>query len=562
MEARKTARTARPIESQPQTHSTDTTILETVKRQVATTDFIKVEKNLASLGFFTPSNKRIRGSKQKKICITRQADGNRIEVRAVILPSAAYGLPITGDQDKYFALQKIICDIRRQKGEISNPVGFTSAELLRILGLRVTAGKNYEDIVSWARRMTLTGICSEGIIYLAGRKVWASDTFHVFERFVSVGNQMPDGSIADKHYVWLSDWQLENINNNHVFPVDLEVYRRLKNHIAKALVPLLQIWLYATREGGSFEKRYRDLCQILNICQYQHLSKIKEKVGPSLEELTKHHYLAGWQIRETSDGADFKIIFYHGEKFNRDQLTRMDRMLKTSPRATEETEAKSVSQDPERTIDRELLHQLMKRGITEKTSVELLRNLRPGQEVMDQLEWGDHLLRNAPRGKFYNPGGILIALVKDNVIPPETFETSRKRKLRESAQHARDQEDRELARLELAYIEYKDQELTSLIQRNHSVEELATLVEVKKREMLKQDRWKRLLAFRQDTLEQAAQRQVRADIATAVPCLTFAEFRKKMQMQSMEERPTKSADSPGFAFSLPWISAIPRSLKT
>ena len=335
MEARKTARTARPIESQPQTHSTDTTILETVKRQVATTDFIKVEKNLASLGFFTPSNKKIRGTKEKKISITRQADGNRIEVRAVILPSAAYGLPITGDQDKYFALQKIICDIRRQKGEISNPVGFTSAELLRILGLRVTAGKNYEDIVSWARRMTLTGICSEGIIYLAGRKVWASDTFHVFERFVSVGNQMPDGSIADKHYVWLSDWQLENINNNHVFPVDLEVYRRLKNHIAKALVPLLQIWLYATREGGSFEKRYRDLCQILNICQYQHLSKIKEKVGPSLEELTKHHYLAGWQIRETSDGADFKIIFYHGEKFNRDQLTRMDRMLKTSPRATE-----------------------------------------------------------------------------------------------------------------------------------------------------------------------------------------------------------------------------------
>jgi hypothetical protein len=205
--------------------------------------------------------------------------------------------------------------------------------------------------------------------------------------------------------------------------------------------------------------------------------------------------------RETSDGADFKIISYHGEKFNRDQLTRIERVVKTSPRATEETEAKSVSQDPERSIDRELLHELMKRGITEKTSVELLRNLRPGQEVMDQLEWGDHLLRNAPRGKFYNPAGILIALVKDNVIPPETFETSRKRNLRESAQHSREQEDRELARLELAYIEYKDQELISFIQRNHSVEELATLVEVKKREMLKQDRWKRLLSFRQDTLD-------------------------------------------------------------
>src|SRR5262249_54013949 len=119
-----------------------------------TVDFIKVEKNLASLGFFTPSTKKIRLTRQKKISITRQADGSRIEIRAVILPSAAYGLPITGDQDKYFALQKIICNIRRRTGEIRNPIGFSSAELLRILGLRVTAGKNYEDIISWARRMT------------------------------------------------------------------------------------------------------------------------------------------------------------------------------------------------------------------------------------------------------------------------------------------------------------------------------------------------------------------------------------------------------------------------
>ena len=519
-----------------------------------------MEKNLVSLGFFSPSNKKTRGTKEKKISLSRQADGKRIEVRAVILPSATYGLPITGDQDKYFALQKIICDIRRQRGEVRNPVGFSSAELLKVLGLRVTAGKNYDDIVEWARRMTLTGICSEGIIYFAGKKIWASDTFHVFERFVSVGNQMPDGNVADKNYVWLSEWQLENINNNHLLPVDLEVYRQLKNHIAKALVPLLQIWLYATREGSSFEKRYRDLCQILNICQYKHLSKIKEKLGPSLQELTKHHYLAGWQIRETSDGADFKIIFYHGEKFIHDQLTRIQQTAKTSPRAIEGAEPESISRAPERRIDRELLHQLMKRGISEKASVELLRNLRPDQQVMDQLEWGDHLLRNAPQGKFYNPAGILIALVKDNVILPETFETSRKRKLREAAQQTHEQEQRELARMELAYIEYKGQELESFIKRNHSVEELACRVEVKKREMIKQDCWKRLLSFRQDTLEHAAQRQVRAEIATTVPFLTFSEFGEKMQ--KMEKRPTKSAGLPEHPIQSSLEFIVPTSPKT
>ena len=62
---------------------------------------------------------------------------------------------------------------------------------------------------------------------------------------VSVGKEIEDGTIADANYVWLSAWQLENINNKFLIPIDLEAYRELKNHISKALVPLLQIWLYS-----------------------------------------------------------------------------------------------------------------------------------------------------------------------------------------------------------------------------------------------------------------------------------------------------------------------------
>jgi hypothetical protein len=73
----------------------------------SSTDLVKVEKNLASIGFFTPSHKRISGAKKKTIVWNRQSEGQRVDVRAVILPSAAYGLPITSDQDKYLASQKI-----------------------------------------------------------------------------------------------------------------------------------------------------------------------------------------------------------------------------------------------------------------------------------------------------------------------------------------------------------------------------------------------------------------------------------------------------------------------
>jgi hypothetical protein len=276
---------------------------------------VKIEKNLASLGFFTPSSKRIKSAKKKTITFVRIDGGKRAETRASILPSAEYGLPITADQDKYLALQKIITDIRQRSGEVKNPVGFTSAELLRILGRRVTAGKNYDDISEWMKRMTLTGISSEGTVYFAGKRVWASDTFHVFERAVTFGSEMPNGETAEKNYVWLSEWQLENINNNYLLLVDLDAYKQLKNHIAKSLVPLLEIWLFATREAGRFEKSYDELCQILNISRYQHLSKIQEKLSPSLNELKTCGYLADWSIHRTPETKAYVVVFEHGERF-------------------------------------------------------------------------------------------------------------------------------------------------------------------------------------------------------------------------------------------------------
>ena len=65
------------------------------------TEFVKVEKNLASLGFFTPSSKRTRDEKSKTVTVTIMAGGKRIEAKATIAPTALFGLPITADQDKW-----------------------------------------------------------------------------------------------------------------------------------------------------------------------------------------------------------------------------------------------------------------------------------------------------------------------------------------------------------------------------------------------------------------------------------------------------------------------------
>jgi Replication initiator protein A len=155
-------------------------------------EIVRIEKNLNTFGFFTPSHKRLSSLDEKIVRIfVRENGGQRVEAKATILPSAKLGLPITADQDKYYAFQRIMEEDLREKGQITNPVCFTSARMLKQLGLK-RSGKNYREIADWLERMTLTGIRSEGAVYFAGRKKYGRDTFTVFTRSVTVGQEMPD----------------------------------------------------------------------------------------------------------------------------------------------------------------------------------------------------------------------------------------------------------------------------------------------------------------------------------------------------------------------------------
>jgi hypothetical protein len=382
-------------------------------------DFVAIEKNLASLGYFTPSNKRVRTQTTKTVTFTKIVDGKRLQAKATIIPGATFGLPTTADQDKYIALQKIVMDSKKRHGSVRNPIAFSSAELLDLLGQCRNSGRNYEHIDEWLNVMTTTTIISEGMIYLDSRPIWSKDRFRVFDQAASVGSELEGGQRAEKNYVWLSRWQLENINKNHLLPLELESYLKLKNHISKALVPHLQIWLYASRNACVFNKRYDELCPVLNLHPYSHASKIKEKLGPSLDELVEHGYLAGWNLDLTSDHAGHKIIFRHGKRFGVDQ--RKTIASQSNPQLCQ------TLREEEQKLNLSLLEELVRRNIPDRQAKKLLANIAEGQEVMDQLEWGDYWIRQNSGSKILNPPGFYIYLIKENIRPPELFETSRKK---------------------------------------------------------------------------------------------------------------------------------------
>ena len=96
-------------------------------------EFINVEANLASLGFFTPSTRKVRNVKKKTVKITRLVAGQREEKRVTIIPTAVHGLPTTADQDKYLALMRIIQEVKLKKGRLTNPITFASGDILKLL---------------------------------------------------------------------------------------------------------------------------------------------------------------------------------------------------------------------------------------------------------------------------------------------------------------------------------------------------------------------------------------------------------------------------------------------
>ena len=502
------------------------------KGHLSPVEFVKVEKNLASLGFFTPSSKRVRDEKAKIIRFTKVFDGKRVEARATIAPLALYGLPITADQDKYLALQKLITDIQRREGRVVNPVGFTSAELLKLLGHR-KSGKRYQEIEEWLKVMVGTSIFSEGTVYFAGQKRWVKDYFHVFERAVAFGHEMPDGTMADQHYVWLSAWQLENINSNYLLPVDLEAYRQLKNHIAKALVPLLQIWLYASRDDGGFKKRYDELCQILNIRQHRPVSLIRQQLAPSLNELQSHGYLADWVIEPTADRKGFKVVFRHGKKFRRDRQHRLGATSTPSrTRAVRPVEAQN-SGEGSGDIDAVFLEELTKRGVSRTHAMRVLAQVPGDQPVLDQLEWGDHVVRDG-RSKIENPGGFYLSLVRDNITPPESFETSSRRRLREQAAEAHDKAKAEQARLKLAYEGYLKAEVEAHIIAMAPAAYEQHLAE-KFEELEIQHSVFRL--WPPEQRREIAKTAVRKDLERDLPLLSFGDFCRREKAVQTSETP-------------------------
>jgi len=165
--------------------------------------------------------------------------------------------------------------------------------------------------------------------------------------------------------------------------------------------------------------------------------------------------------------SGFKLVLKHGPAFTEERQARLvvDQPPAgpsgPTPRASLPLTDGPVRSNADENEDERLLAELTNRGITACRARQLLAERAPVQDVLRQLEWGDAVVARAARGKFWNPAGFYVALVRDNLEPPADFLSSEQQREREEAYLVLSNSRRQRQQLETAYERYRDEQAAS-----------------------------------------------------------------------------------------------------
>jgi hypothetical protein len=290
------------------------------------------------------------------------------------------------------------------------------------------------------------------------------------------GDVLPDGRVADAVYIVLNPPHRKMLNEAEVRPLDYEYLTKLSPG-PQRLYELLSFQVYGAVASGRARAKlvYSEYCMCAPQIRYTTFNQVKKQMFKLHAPHREAGYITKVEYRETTarDGQpDWEMLYTPGPKataeyhaFNHRHVRQLSAERKVSqPSAStiKPQEAVQASLDLGNN-DLILVAEMTRRGITEKKARELLVNAKADQDLMDQLEYTDFIVQQAPVGKFHNPPGLYIRNIENNVVPPATFETSRQRRLQEEMRRAADSHRAEQAQLEMAYAEYESQAIDELI---------------------------------------------------------------------------------------------------
>jgi len=454
-------------------------------------------------------------TKTEKIAIHIRQKGEvgETEIYWNVSPSREYGEP----RQLAYKLDTLV--INRRIDEAGRPI----PKLIRMGSLRdickelglTPSGDNFSGIRT-ALLQNASAFITARLMY-RGTDRLTRKFEAAFSRYsvVFTGEELPDGSKADAVYIFLNEHYWKLLNKAQFRPLDYDYQKNLKP-AAHRFYELLSYAIFGalSKKRGEARLVYSDYC--LRAPQERYLDRAQ--VQKQMYKIHKPHldsqYLADIRYEKSLDAdgqPDWEIYYTPGPRAKAQYAA-------FSGRQVSETQAvpPPAEDSVQKTECRPELEGLMARGVSEAQARKLLAAAGADQPVLAQLEWGDHLIRQSPRGSFRNPPGFYIHLVRENVLPPENFLQARS--------NGRPREDQERnywkqRELELAYEDYKRAEANRYIREEMAPEQFPAAVAQKKKELAKS--YKNVLP---QFLDEIAEQMVRLEVAQRIEVLGFEEF--------------------------------------
>ena len=314
-------------------------------------------------------------------------------------------------------------------------------------------------------------------------------TFSKMTIYAIGSKHLTDEQLADGKFDF--DFDLEDTLYIQLNPVEVQIQkdqpqRYIDNQYLFSVKPTARRWyeLVAPKifgvvknKGAYCEMRYSWYIEHHHtLKRYQERYRVVFQMNRLIEDHLKRGYINRVEyrpVKEPGKEIDWIIRYYPGEAAKESIARILSYQHTHHPGETERVSVRTDQPKLPRSVDAveqaeldPLLVELTKRGITVSQAKNLLRLIEPAQQVMDQLEWGDYLVS---QGAIKNPPGLYVTFIKDNLIPPDSFETSRKRRLRDEQSQAISTKEQEVERLALAYDDYRKREIDAYID-NHSEE--------------------------------------------------------------------------------------------
>ena len=337
--------------------------------------------------------------------------------------SDALGLPTPIDNDVLVAL----IEMTKQKNNFTEAkVNFTRYELIRLTGW-ANVGSSYERIKESLDRWAGVLLIYEGSWWDNRLKRYVSKTVHIIENILIAEGKTRAEKDGRQQSLPLSsfNWSLhfmESFQANNLKSLDTAFYFSLKLPTSKQLFRFLDKRFAGDRPEWTFN---------LETLAYEHVGlsrnysapKIKEKLGKAIKELEECGFLkplarderyfkaAGvWKIR-LIDGRNSAVI---------------------------------LPEVPPEHVTPPLVEELTRRGVTDKTAAELVRD-HGEEKVRLQIEILDGM-PSKKRDKVEDPAAWLVAAIRNDHAVPKGFKSKAQREQEAETARRRQQTEAETRR--------------------------------------------------------------------------------------------------------------------